>query len=420
MNNTYRIPEENMAKLAAAFAALARRAEKLSVPAPTFTEVTTETMIKWRHTTFVSPNSSSPACQWVLAGTTPEGTWVNTGLVRLIHVVEVRGETPKLDGWSLMAVIEHLPGEENILRKVPTVTDDLPEEFRVAVNSCDHCHTMRQRKETFVVRHDNGSWKRVGRGCLTDFLGGTSPEAIVSGATIIFKAAALCGECEEINFDERADGYHVYSFVTMAVACIRTHGWVSRKVAHEQGRVATADDALCEMDRIDDNTAHRNVVPNDDDVAFAMAAINWAGELRNDGRELNDYEHNLTVVANYAFVNRKHAGLAASIPVAYKHHLSRLEERQQLSTSEYVGEIRKRQDFTVTVTKAIDCASDYGPKTLYIMADAAGNLLKWFSSGTARLEIGTTYTLKATVKGHSEYRGVKYTQIARAVVAVTA
>jgi len=86
--------------------------------------------------------------------------------------VEVAGQTPKLNGWQLMAAIERQESGENLVRCVPGKT--VPESYRNTDTHCDHCNTIRFRKEVFVLQHDDGRWAQVGRPCIADFLGHVS------------------------------------------------------------------------------------------------------------------------------------------------------------------------------------------------------------------------------------------------------
>lgn len=85
------------------------------------------------------------------------------------------------------------------------------------------------------------------------------------------------------------------------------------------------------------------------------------------------------------------------------------------STSEYIGEIGDRSDFTLTVKKAISLYGAYGASTMHIMEDKDGNVFVWTTSAKD-LEQGVTYVLKGTIKDHKEYRGVKQTVLTRCKV----
>jgi len=418
----YRIPERNLSKLRDGFFKLAKRAAKLNVAAPVLVEGEHEIETLWSHVNVTLPTWS--VVKPVLNGSADE--YLDTGSRRLFVYVTVTGETPKLAGWSLLAVIEHLPGEGNIIRKVPTITEELPPQYREASNVCEHCGFVRNRKETFIVRHDDGTTKQIGRQCLVDFLGGVNPDALANGAEIIFSAAGLCSEFEEGGISVGRDGYGLIRFLAMTNACIREFGWTSRKTENEGGRSSTASDVAYQLDPPKDCDRSKLIHFTIEDEAFAQDAAEWAKSQHEGNAELNDYQHNINILARSGLVTWRHTGLAASIVNSYRRELGIVAERKHLSdltaNSQYVGAIGQRQDFLATVIKAIALESDYGPKTLYVFVDDKGNAIKWFASGNGAgsLDIGTTYSLNARVERHEEYKGTKTTQISRAKVNPTA
>ncbi len=97
------------------------------------------------------------------------------------------GESPKIAGWTFVATVEPVEDSEevrNMINKLPGVTVEVPVEYRTAsMFRCDHCHTERQRNEIFVIQHENGDFKVVGRTCIKDFMGyHASPNGLVQMA----------------------------------------------------------------------------------------------------------------------------------------------------------------------------------------------------------------------------------------------
>ena len=89
-------------------------------------------------------------------------------------LVEAEGEA-KADGWVFVGTIEHT-AQGNILR---SISDELkiPERYRNAEPYCEHCHTKRARKDTYVVfNEETGEFKQVGKSCLKEFTKGLSVE----------------------------------------------------------------------------------------------------------------------------------------------------------------------------------------------------------------------------------------------------
>jgi predicted ATP-dependent serine protease len=110
--------------------------------------------------------------------------------------------------------------------------------------------------------------------------------------------------------------------------------------------------------------------------------------------------------------------LAGSIIAAYgrqmEQELKRRYEREH-SLDEHFGTPGKRQIFTLTVTGTREIEGSYGLTTLVKFRDAEGRQAAWFCSGSApaEMELDATVEVKATVKAHGDYQGIKQTQLTR-------
>jgi hypothetical protein len=95
------------------------------------------------------------------------------------------------------------------------------------------------------------------------------------------------------------------------------------------------------------------------------------------------------------------------------------EKVEKVNTAGHFGEVGKREAIEVTIKSAKFIESDFGGTVLVIMESAAGHVLKTFSAGEfgSKVEVGTTVTVKATVKTHGEYNGVKETMVTRVALA---
>lgn len=75
--------------------------------------------------------------------------------------------------------------------------------------------------------------------------------------------------------------------------------------------------------------------------------------------------------------------------------------------SNYVGDVGQRMDFTLTVVFTKELIGYY----LNSLIDADGNNFMYF--GGCLAEKGSTVTVRATIKRHQDYNGVKQTVISR-------
>ena len=89
----------------------------------------------------------------------------------------------------------------------------------------------------------------------------------------------------------------------------------------------------------------------------------------------------------------------------------------------YVGEPKKRMDFTLTLASEHEFDGYYGLTRVYEFADEQGNCIVWFTSSTVGCydesgcwvyaKVGDRIEMKATVKEHKEYKGIKQTLVNR-------
>ena len=82
--------------------------------------------------------------------------------------------------------------------------------------------------------------------------------------------------------------------------------------------------------------------------------------------------------------------------------------------SEWQGEVGARLEICAKVEKIISFDGRFGVTNLHMLRDDRGNVYKW--STQKSLEEGKEYILRATIKDHEEYKGVKQTVITRASV----
>lgn len=348
---------------------------------------------------------------------------------RVFKIVSVTGETPKLAGWKLVAAVEMLESGENLVSCVPGET--VPVEYRNTDTHCDHCKSDRRRKQVFILRNDDGRHAQVGRQCISDFLGGISPECVLAQVAWLLDIEKTMGECQD---DEgyygggRADrGFNLEEFVKLTAAVIRKCGWVSRTVARERGEegqmVATANIVtwlLTPSNRNQDQADKKEFIEKNNidlearDEKLALEAIAWAAELPTDQ---GDYQYNLGVAVRLGFVKKETNGLVASVIAAYQRHCDRQEElrvERETKVRLHLGTVGVRQGFAQVTIKAIKSfESDFGVKTLIRFETAEGSVLIWWKSGDTQWEKDQTLDITGTVKKHDDYKGTPQTILSR-------
>jgi len=400
MDETYRIPERNLSKVKSKIEKLNRKATRLETP-----EI--ELLV------------GSFEDEEILEEGKPTGRFIR------YYEVTVTGETPMLAGWKFVAVLEQTEGG-NIVRTVPG--EQLPKEYRMVDQHCDHCNLIRQRKDTYVVEHiDTCETKQVGSACLKDFTGGNDPHRAAAMAEFLMSVDEFMQLAEDDDFfGGGGSGEYLVSlenYLGYVSMMIRRYGWLSRGKARDEGKAgeATADLADSMMNK---KYKKSDDFPTDDDKAKATAAIEWGREFLNAkagddpvNGDISDYEWNLLMVINQDIIGYRSFGLAASLlPFHYRELHKIVEKAQQAERSnEWLGEPKQRLQFdNLEVVFEQSYENDWGITILYKFVDEVGNELIWWASKWQDFEVGNVVSGKATVKKHEVYKDRKQTVINRA------
>ena len=407
----------NIDKLAHEVEKLNRRAAKLGVPA-------IQLHIGEREVCFTCPKGGAPHIS-----TDPKawGTDHKPEGHERAEVV-IQGEPPMLAGWRFAAVVDHL--SNGTITRYPFAGAEIDlKPYRDAEATCDHCQTTRNRHETFIVVHEDGPEKRVGRSCLRDFLGHGDPSKLVGHLNLYGKLFALVEGFEEAELDTGVTYLSLPVFLGFVACQMREHGWLSRGAAYEQGCMgaATAD---CAQSAYWSNVTPPVLVPTGDDNTRGQKALDWARALTDEAVENSDYLYNLRAVCTDDYVRPKRGGIAASVIVAAERAFEREAALADEATKSnlHIGAVKERLTLELTLKATREIPGHYGVSTLHKFEDAAGNLFIWFASnshiipttdgrGDKRIIAeGETLTLSGTVKGHDDYRGRNQTKLTRVSV----
>lgn len=350
--------------------------------------------------------------------------------------IETCGVSPKLDGWQIAGVVEHLGEGLNMIRDAQQGVD--LSVYRHDGAHCDHCSTIRRRKETVVLLNDDGRVVRVGKSCLKDYLGGATVAQLAWWADL---CCELSGACDS---DFEAGGYagpvcwDLLEFLSWCAASARTAGYVTRTAARASydGLQATCDDAISwlsmprgEYEKLRDRGHALEVETGD--IETARAAIEWTSadlETARAGDGLNDFQHNLSVIVALGWTGIKQAGFAGSILGYHRRGIARAEEIKAreaakaarlaaVGESSHVGVIGEQVTLEVVIGRTIVCGGgQWGPSYLVKMESLNGDQLAWFASSDLDLEAGARCFVRGTVKKHDDYKGIAQTTLTRCAV----
>jgi len=313
------------------------------------------------------------------------------------------------DGWQFVATIQHLSTGENIVRPISDKID-IPKKYRNVKSDCDHCKTKRYRKDTYLIWHENGGLVQVGSSCIQQFLGDNTPENIINKANFVAELFTFLEGSKKLSNYRSSPGsgidmdelIHINYFLAHTVAEIRSHGWLSKSMARENGGTSTAD---LVQDRIYNC---KNFLG--DDMDEAIKASEWAENLSDEACDDSDYLFNIRAIARTGMVGVRTFGFAASIIPAYRKSSIKIEQ------SKHVGSIKQRVSFKLKLVKRLTFDSMYGVHNKYIFNDNDGNVLTWTTSSSQFMREGNKYNIVGTIKKHTEFKGTPQTELTRCKV----
>lgn len=345
----------------------------------------------------------------------------DVSFVRPWTILQVSGAVPVISGWQFVARVEHHGELGNVISVAPDAqSSDLPKDLRTADATCDHCKSVRNRKDTFVLRNtEDGSFRRVGRNCLADFLRNTEIKSLLGIWSLISSVRSLLIEASE-SCGSGPDVFSTVGFLAATSSAIRKAGWVSKQKSRETGASPTANLAAFIAGRPPESgtalVEWKALRPTEVDFEEAGEIVSWVETISSEG-ELNDYLLNLKTAILLGYVGERHEGIVASGVASYRRHLEDLKKAAEASKkppSKHLGTKAERLVFkALEICKTREIDGPFGLSTLVLFEDVDGNDLKAFIKGMVPFVAGDFVKGKGTVKEHEVYEGRAVTMLTR-------
>lgn len=327
----------------------------------------------------------------------------------------------RVNDQNVVARLESIEGL-NMVTRIGDYTGNL-DEYQTAAICCQHCGYKRNRKGSWVVAKETGEKIQVGDSCVNLYFG-VDVERILNTS---FTVSGILGSDggSSARFEPTAD------FIELVVWMTATKGFRTKKTSIEFGGASTASDAFflvndppvgrgTEQVRLEWRrlwaeyrawrTENFTQYPN----LYAAVKDYWI-----EMETTSEFEHNCKVAMLSGSL--KFSGLVAYATKMWVDALNKAAERERKAAeprpvSQWVSEVGKRSEFCLTVRSVHSFETQFGVVVCYIFNDKSGNCFVWKSHTCPELTVGESYTLKGTVKEHSEYKGTKQTVLTRCTV----
>lgn len=319
----------------------------------------------------------------------------------------IDSEVIRKDGYSVVAKLEHLKDGNFVQSFVP----DSKATWGLLKPICEHCRTKHYRKNTFIVRNEDGTEKQVGSTCLKDYCG-IDPQHF-----------AALKQLEDLLLNNDIDSYSfghapVAAYVYPTLKALALASRVNKK----QGYVRSSDPGSNKTVLF--NLLTEREEPTEEETAEAerMKAVISVMERDDSYTKINEQRiwfcNSIKPLVNSGYCKDSHLGYIAYAPVLFAQYETLLEDEEkrkkahedQAAASDYIGEIGDKIDVDIeSMDLLTSWQSDWGYTYLYKIIDKAGNVMIWYASRC----VETFNRMKATVKAHNERDGVKQTIVTR-------
>lgn len=338
--------------------------------------------------------------------------------------VECWGQV-KHSNWEFIATIDpHAEG--NVIRAYNTEIE-IPVIYQTSDCTCDHCHTRRSRKNTYILHNsETDEWKQVGSNCLKEFTNGLDAELVAHYIALfdeMIKGEAPYSGSASTRYYERNH------MLEIAKECVNKFGYFNSD-AQRSTKVRTLEYynlkyAPSRLSRKDIDIFNKEIEDADfsfeseENKHFVEEAIKWIASTE----DTSNYMNNLRLICKSEFLTFKDLGFLVSLVPTYEKHLgdvARSEKREsaralEAASSNHVGSTGNRITIKPDeITLVSSWENVYGVTHLYKIVEN-GNVFMWYASTTIDND-KEVESIVGTIKEHTEYNGVKQTILTRCKV----
>ena len=329
-----------------------------------------------------------------------------------------------INGWQFVGTIEFTE-LGNIIRLADSSFEGkVPAKYLHTPKICEHCGKIRNRKDTYLIYNtESGEFKQVGSSCLLDYTQGLDANKCADMMSCLNKVMELSNKdfSEEDfignGFDSTGCGMSRKTVLPIAYAYVKQYGY--QRMFEGNG---TAHDVLIMLwNGLHDEEMVRRyeslVMPTEEE----LKAIDEVAKANVEFLD-NDYMRNASIAWLKESLEYRDFGLISSfVNTCLKQFVkdAEIKQRNESRNNEWVGNVGDRLTIKVASARVLytkdNSWSSYYAGCSWVMeiVDIEGHTYKW-SASTNNINEGDTIT--ATVKAHSEYKGLKQTVITRGKV----
>lgn len=322
--------------------------------------------------------------------------------VEIIDVAIEAPDTLKLAGWEFVGTVSGIEVDGKV-EPFTTFVPGVGPEVRLAgmpgkVNWCDHCKTVRQRTNTYIV-FNGTEFKQVGSSCLKDFTGHGAAE-IVGYLDAIYDLPLDEDEVEGW-YGSAIRFYNPREVIGFAARIVAKAGYISKAKAEDEGLNSTG-----ELVREFLSCRGADYRKMDEDYPLdeaAQALYDATFEAVENSYATSEWEQDVVRLAKADGVQWRHVGILASGVILGLRKRERAAQAQAKGESNFIGSKGERITIPVKVTLIREFEGMYGPTFVIRMLANESDDLVWFASWSETVQAlneGDELTITGTIKNH--------------------
>ncbi len=300
-------------------------------------------------------------------------------------------------GYSLLGVIDFQAGGTILL--APGITEK--EEWkRVTATRCDHCNIAHVRNKVIIVQKDDtGEVFFVGSSCIEEYLGiSVTPHLLL---------ISLSTEIRELEDEFRGTYSQDHGVSITDILC----GYAMNSYTYDREAVRNLV-GYC--------SSNRQYMPDD----MKRKISHLQKELKDLSEKVDNYmqekysydkidtfsgfERNFAIAYHSRHFRTLNILIGGICNVAKK---IMLKPANNTVESSHIGTVGGHFQAQVTLKSIHPYETQWGAGNMHIFNDEKGNVLVWYTSSSTGFNEGDSALVKGKVKKHSEFRGIKQTQI---------
>jgi hypothetical protein len=333
---------------------------------------------------------------------------VNNGYKAEFVEVTVSGNIPAYNGWSVIAVIDHLD-TGSVVKNLTKGEFTIPEMYWTRGSVCDHCKTKHRRNKTILIKKDD-ELMQIGSSCINSFV--EKDVLSVIGFLEWDRTIEEFGDEEDRMGGSYIPGEELDILIKTTIRIIKTVGF--KKSSEENSTKSNLEYYF--YNKTEGAAKFRQFVfekTSDLDInKLATGFMTWIKESEPS----SEFIINLKTLAAGKFVEVKYWGFIAGGLASYLRSIDTKKDTEN-SINEYLigAEVGKRFKTTLILDGIYPNDGYYGITYRHIFHDNDGRKAVWFSSGKSMDNdmIGKEVIITASVKDLGEYKGSKQTVLTR-------